>query len=39
VAEVAAGLGYPDAFTFSRQFRQRYGHPPREHRGRPTQSI
>lgn len=32
VGEVAAALGYPDAFTFSRQFRRRFGHPPREHR-------
>jgi AraC-like DNA-binding protein len=34
VGEVAAALGYPDAFTFSRQFRRRFGHPPREHRQR-----
>lgn len=32
VAEVAARLGYCDAFHFSRRFRHRFGVPPREYR-------
>jgi len=32
LATIAARLGYPDAFTFSRQFRSRYGHPPSRYR-------
>lgn len=32
LAAIAARLGYPDAFTFSRQFRTRFGHPPSNHR-------
>jgi AraC-like DNA-binding protein len=29
ITEIARALGYPDLFLFSRQFRQRYGLPPR----------
>lgn len=32
IKEIAARLGYPDAFAFSRQFRQRAGHSPRQFR-------
>jgi AraC-like DNA-binding protein len=32
LAAIATRLGYPDAFTFSRQFRTRFGHPPSRHR-------
>jgi len=28
VSQIARALGYPDAFTFSRQFRDHYGQPP-----------
>jgi AraC-like DNA-binding protein len=29
ITEIARALGYSDLFLFSRQFRQRYGQPPR----------
>ncbi len=32
LAAIAMRLGYPDAFTFSRQYRTRFGHPPSRHR-------
>lgn len=32
LAAIATRLGYPDAFTFSRQYRTRFGHPPSRHR-------
>ena len=32
VAETADALGYPDAFTFSRQFRRQIGRPPSHYR-------
>jgi AraC family transcriptional regulator of arabinose operon len=32
VAEIAAAVGYPDPFYFSRVFRKHYGHPPLRYR-------
>jgi AraC-like DNA-binding protein len=32
IKSVAATVGYPDEFHFSRLFRSRFGHPPSEHR-------